>query len=481
MKKLYLGAAVTAALFSGVANAAPPVINPATTYEIFLSGASAPRVFLEKLLTDATVPVANRLCANPAAVIKFQDNVNGANQNAYYCVGNTANPVLAPLLTGVKKNILLYKRSSGGSIYGVNPIVLDTLAGGQVAFLKIDPTCTGTGPYVCAGTQLKTPDFGVSDVDPGKFTGSNYPLPAPAGWTPITAAGVAKLNVLSGPSQVFGIVVNTTFRNALQAAQGKVVGSELAANQPSLTSLQVANILKGTYTAGAGLPALTAGKSLHMCGRTNGSGTKATTAIKFLNYPCAAGAASPKADTGAATTAGTVLVHQMASSGNLDECLSELNSGTNTVGTAFNNIWGAAWAIGYQGTENNANGNVLTPVKPYRFVKINGVASTLANVFANTYKDWTDLTFQYNKTHVFDANELAIVKEIIKEAGQPTVVGKLDDPDATHIFGQAGYMGSPVFWTPATPNLPNPVNRYSHATRVPALPVNDCKVITAPY
>jgi hypothetical protein len=484
MNKIILGAAVSAALLSGVAHAAPPVINPANTYAIYTSGTSAARLYIEKLLTDTTVPAAQRLCAGPSIV--FKDSGSGTNQNAYYCVGNTANPALAPYFgtgnipgttTPKKTYLLMYKRSAGGSIYGVNPLVLDNgtsvpPATSKVDFLKIDATCTGTGPYTCAGVQSVTPDFGGSDVDPGKFIGTNYPLPAPAGWTPINAAGLTKLQVVSGPTQVFGMVANTFFFNQLKTTQ--------AAVRPSLTTAQVANLLKGTYTPGAGLPALAAGKSLHICARVNGSGTKATSAIKFLNYPCVAGAVGPKADTGAAANGSqAVLVHQMSSHGDMEECLAELNAGTNTVGTKFNNIWGQAWAIGYAGTENNANG-----AKPYQFLKLNGIEPTLANVYNNLYKDWTELTFQYNKTHVFDTvaayntAEKAIVNEIIREAGNPVVLGNLDTPDATHTWGQSGLMGSPVFWTPPSAVLPKPVNRYSHATRTPALPVNDCKVPT---
>ena len=509
MKKLLLGAALTAAMAAGAANAAitlvggKPVINPADTYQVFLSGASAPRVFLEQLMLDSTVPVANRICTG--TVYKFQDDGSGSNQNAYFCVGNTANPTLAPFLTGARKNILLYKRSAGGSIFGVTPIINNALTSANIPFLRVSPTsptttvgqpatsgvtpctalsattfrCTyadGTATSHASSTWTK-PDFGVSDVDPGKFVGSNVP----AGFPAVTAAGLATMQIRTGFSQNFGIITNVRFRNALQAAQGRLVGSELVANQPTLTPAQVSSILRGVLPAG--LPAIPAGQSLHICGRTNGSGTKAATAIKFLNFPCVAGAASPKADTGTAPdAAGTILVHQMASSGDLDECMAEMDSGVNTVGTKFNNIWGARYAIGYQGTENNANN-----AKAYRFIKINGFEPTLLNVFNNRYIDWVESTYQYNKTatsHLFQtsnplfvANKLQVVNEIIKAAGNPVVIGKLNVPDATHTWGQAGFMASPVnYVAPLVLNLAAPANRYSYATRSPALPTNNCKV-----
>jgi hypothetical protein len=524
MKKMILGVAVTAALAAGSANAAitlvggKPVINPADTFQVFLSGASASRVFIEQSMVDTTVPVANRLCTGK--VYKFQDNGNGTNQNAYLCVGNTANPTLAPLLAGAKKNILLYKRSAGGSAMGVSPIVNEALTSGNIAFLKLSTATTRAGvpnvslttnctlastsatidTYTCvytegtlgAGPDVATthpsslwtkPDFGVSDVDPGKFVGSNVP----AGFTAVTSAGLATLQVKAAFSQNFGIITNVAFRNALQAAQGKLVGSETAANQPTLTTAQVASILKGTLPAplAGSFPAMPAGKSLHICGRTNGSGTKAQASIKFLRYPCGS-ADSIKKDTGTApNAAGVVLVHQMNSSGDLDECMAELNAGTNTVGTKFNNIWGTAYAIGYQGTENNANNS-----KAYRFIKVNAKEPTLLNVYnSNSYIDWVESTFQYNKTatsHLFAttsplyvANKRQLVDEMIKQIGNPVVIGKLNTPDATHTWGQSGFMATPVNWVaPLALNQAAPVNRFSHATRSPALPVNDCKVPT---
>jgi hypothetical protein len=515
MKKLLLGAAVSAALFVSGANAAitvvggKPVITPADTYEIYLSGASASRVFIEQLLTSAVVPAASRLC-NPATTIyKYKDGGSGGDQNAYLCVGNTANPALAPLLAGAKKNLLIYKRSLGGSALGVNPIITDS----AITFLKVDNAANCSTPVVGGGlstltctftdgnpalSQLKKPDFGISDVDPIQFQGVN----TPAGFLPVTAADLAKLNVKSAAAQVFGVVVNTKLREALQQAQFPATSTcnptnaghtvavrESATCQPSLDSAQIASIFTGKLSAWSQLKLGAAGDlfasttaagikppnaRIHICSRTNGSGTKAQFGDKFLNYPCAGSVATPpKPDTGITPEATNVTqVHQLGSGGQLSECLSELDGGVNTIGTAFNNTYGIRWAIGIQGAENNANLS-----SAYRFVKVDGVAPTLANVVNGKYKDWVELTFQTNKLHVFDANEAAIVNEVVKQAGNPAVMGATNNPAALHTWGQSGFLAVPTsFAAPVNGvlNLASPINPLSHAVSA-AIPTNACR------
>jgi hypothetical protein len=391
MKKLLLGAAVTASLFAGVANA--------TDYNIFISGASASRVFLEKFLTDATVPAANRVCTG---AVRVEADSAKNNQNRYTCLANVpANKAL--VAGGVKPGdkMSIYKRSAGGSIYGVNPVVLDA-------------------PVEFFNKVKAKPDLGVSDLAPISFTpaSGDFISPPGTGWTPITPAGNAKLAIRPIFLQTFGIVVNNKFKAAL------------GGGQPSLTSAQVVSILKfGKYPAS--LPALPVGKNLLLCARTAGSGTKATTTRAFgIGKPITASTI-------------TVTVKENASQGDMEACLAAA----------------PGWALGYSGTENNANG-----AKPYSFVKIGGVVPTLANVFSNKYKDVGISTCQYNKTH-FPANPVgvatkAIVTEICKEMGFPRVVGNIDTPDAKHSWGQSGFMALSTLWTPPfpkTPNLPAPV------------------------
>jgi hypothetical protein len=516
MKKLLLGAATAAALFAGGANAAItvgaggiPVITPADTYEIYLSGASAPVKFIEQLLTNPTIPSASRLCNSAKTIYKYKDNGSGSDQNAYLCEMNTLNPTLAPLAAGVKKNLLVYKRSLGGSAQGVSPIITNS----AITFLKVDNAANCIAPVVSGGlstisctftdgnpalSQLKTPDFGVSDVDPIQFQGVN----TPAGFLPVTAADIAKLNIKSAAAQTFGVVVTTKLREALQQAQFPATSvcnptnaghtaavRETAACMPSLDSAQIASIFTGKLSAWSQLKIGAAGDlfasatapgikptsaRLHVCSRTNGSGTKAQFGVKFLGYPCTGSVGTaPKADTGTLAEAiAQTQVHQLGSGGQLTECMTELDSGVNTVGTAFNNTYGFRWAIGIQGTENNANLS-----SAYRFIKVDGVEPTLANVANGKYKDWVELTYQTNKLHVFDANESAIINEFVKQSGNPTVMGVTNNPAALHSWGLSGFLAVPTAFTAPVNGVvapASPVNPLSHAVSA-AIPTNACR------
>lgn len=515
MKKLILGAAVSAALFAGAAQAAitldgagKVVVTPADTYEIYLGGASAALDYIEHLATSTSVITADRMCDSTQPIYKFKDNGGGKDQNAYYCTLNPLNPQLVGLAGG-KANLLIYKRSVGGSAYGVTPIIDDAkgAASASIAFLNVDPSVC-TVPAASAGLQVSTctysastagqfqmaiPDFGVSDVDPEQFRGNN----TPAGFSPVNPSDLSLLNVDSAGGQVFGIGATKKLRNALQEAQFGVgnacVGAETEVCMPSLTRDQVASIMTGKldswkdlkigaidlYTAAsaANKPG-NANARVHICTRTDGSGTKAQMGVNFLNYPCASAATAPAVDTGTLSEViAKTQVHALGSSGGVSECLRELDAGNNTIGTSFNNTYttgGARWAIGIQGLEKNAN-----QAEDWRFVKIDGVAPTLANVAKGKYHDWAELTFQYSKTHAWDLSEDLIVKEFIKAASNPNVIVSLNQTNV-HPFGDSGFLASPKNFTPdVNGNFVSsyPVNPYSHATTVQA--VNNCRVPAA--
>lgn len=514
MKKLLLGAAVSTALYGSLASAAVkvdsngiPVIEPATTYEIFLSGSSAAQPFIESLLTSSKVPVANRMCNSSKMIYKFSDTATlGKDQNAYLCELNTANPALKGLAAG-KANLLIYKRNNGGSAQGVTPVVADT----AIDFLKVDTaancTVAAAGTVGTSFTKIncnytagnpllansQKPDFGISDVDPIQFQGDN----TPSGFQPVTKDDVSKLTVKAAATQVFGIAVTKKLRDALQeitfGATNACVGSDKVDCMPSLGYTQIASIFTGKLSSWKQLKvgptgdlftnASTKNKPvtdrLHICRRTSGSGTGAQLGIKFLNYPCSDVATMPAVSTD--TTTGPTpevvpkaQVHAMSSAGAMSECLAELNSGTDTIGTSFDNSTrtnGARWAIGIQGTELNAN-----LASDWRFVKIDGVEPSLDKVVKGRYRDWVELTFQYNNAHVFDSSEKQIVDELIKESGNPMVMAATNLA-AVHPWGQAGFLATPQANTAIDSGLVNyakPVNPFSHGTTDAA--TNNCRM-----
>ncbi len=534
MKKLVLSAAVSAAMLSGVAQATPaidgnnlPVIQNSTTYTVYLSGASAARKFMEKLFTNTNVPAADAICDNSKPIWKFQNGTVNANgtlaaskgkkQNAYLCDINKANPALSGL---TKQHLLIYKRNEGGSAQGVSPIIADAkglVAASTIKFLNIASTNCATaltglpavgvlGKVQCnydpanpAKYSLAVPDFGISDVDPEQFQGAN----TPAGFAAVTSSDVGLLNVQSAAASVFGIPVTTSLRNALQEATFGIgnacVGSETEACMPSLSKAQIASIFTGqliswdqltvpgtatglfTYLSNNGSAYLPTGNlaaggfpdTVHICRRVQGSGTQAQLGINFLNYPCFSGASAPAGDTGVSTEQdGVTLVHALPSSGGLTSCLNELEAGTDTnPANDFANVYGKRWAIGLQALEKNAD-----RADSFRFIKVDGVAPTLANVANGKYYDWAELTFQYSKTHAWDAGEQIIADAIIKSAGNPLVLAAINT-GFVHSFGQSGLLAVPTLHTAnqdGTLNLALPVNPYSHATSGQS--INNCRV-----
>lgn len=536
MKRLILSAAIVATLNATAAQAAItldangiPVINPADTNILYLSGASAAEKFIEGVMTNTTVPAVDKICDTSKRLYKFQDTA-ATSQYAYLCERATTNPSVP----SNKANILIYKRSAGGSAFGVSPIVAEAngdTASATIEFLKLSgsPACSvttlaGVGALTkisCAYDPLDpakhithVPDFGISDVDPAQFTGNNSPINPSTGvpYANVTSDDVAKLTVKSASALTFGVPVTKNLYFALQAAQkttGAVpatcaLGDETEACMPSLSSAQIASIHAGAVvdwnqlkvgTVGlydwvsANAAAYLPGASyLHTCRRENGSGTQAQSNIKFLADPCtaAASATSPASDTvvqGFAEGDGVPMIHENNSSGNVDICLNELQDGTNAA-NSFDNTYGVRWAVGIQSLEKST-----AAATKYRFVKVDGVAPTLANVVKGKYRDWAENTFQYNTTHVFSAVAAentalkTLTDAVIKSSGAPEVMAKLNT-GFSHTFiplavNKGAYLAVPTNYDiePFGAFLDTrPVNPYSHATA--SISANNCRVPT---
>ena len=511
MKKRLLGAVVTAVLMAGNAHATLPVISSDTTV-IYLSGASASLDYINKLITSSAAPAADRFCDSTKEVWRYNDTIDGKTQNAFYCTKASTNAGL----TAAKSHLLIYKRSEGGSALGVSPLIHNE----AVAFLNI--TSPGTcvqGTAAVAGSTIGAanctydtgntiptqytsaiPDFGMSDVDPGQFRGNNVP----AGFSAITADDLGALTVKGASAVVFGEPVTLQLFKALQAAQiatgqipasaGCTVGLKTEACLPNLTSSQIASIHSGSWTSWNSLIVGSTGKGLydwtvanaptlaakvsdvHICRRTDGSGTQAQHGIVFLNSPCAdaSSATVPAHDQGSAEGDGFTMVHELETSGGVSDCLNTLDTATQKAGSAFTNGWtdGVRWAVGIQSLEKNGNN--------FEFVKVDGVAPTLANVVNGSYHDWVENTFQYNNTHFagLTADKKAVVNSVIAKAALPEVMAALNT-GFTHGFGNGAYLAVPSLFAPEANgafNTARPVNTYSRATISQS--VENCRVPT---
>ncbi len=502
MKKQLLSAAIAVASLAGFSQGAlahAPNVTPDLT--VHMSGATAPDKALVALFTN--------LC-DAGTLDIFRDDpgaaaTKGRNHNAFFCTIDSANvpnlTVNGAPVTSAK--VLFHKRSQGGSAQGVNPLI----DGVAIAHMRIDNgNCTqvaATNTWNCqaSGANLVNivSDAGVSDVEPKLFTGPNKPSNASA---VNPAQADAALEVIPAVGLVFGVPVTDALYIALQKAQNLLAapdgtgscapGDYTEACMPSLTKSEVATLISGQIKRwsefsinGTALTALTNGMTytdntvnppvvrnvtpsdtkVRYCKRIDGSGTGAQQYAKFLNNPCSSAGLNP--DWNSNVGAGPVK-HEVSGSGDMELCLTDFARGTNTAltitttnpdvfNTPINNGLVTAWAIGMQSLENNA-----THARPYRFIKIDGKAPTLENVFKGEYFDWVELTYQYRKA--ISQDKKTLIEKIAKDAGAPSIIATELNPSFVHAFGPSGYLANGnVFPFTHTLNLASPVNPYSHA------------------
>jgi len=491
-----IGAAVLASLSAG----AQAVYNPATeSFDLIVnvSGASAmDNAVLDRVDLDMCQANANK------AYLVQSGNTTSSLGN-YWGVACDASAA-----SGVTGKVLFLKRSAGGSAAGVGPVN----AAQNLAFIDRS-SCSdadANGVYTCptlngsaeipAVTGGSIPVGGLSDVAPSGFV------------DPINGGNFSTYDNLEAHefvTQLFGVVVNTSFRNALQAAQfgsgSACVGAETEACMPSLTRHQIASIFSADTglaswgslrvnrdgLAGTNGEALTASPAtaayrtapfdtkVHVCRRVVGSGTQAQFQYNFLDNPsktASGGALTPYTQSNTSFTTGPIIWNG-SGSGDVENCLEAYESGTTktitsaTGSTQINPAAGEtgptkAWAIGIQGTEKN---NTLG--KAYRFIKVDGIAPSLENAWNGKYFDFAESSCQ---TRTGDTSaEATFVKNTCTLTA--TTIAKLNlgadllyTPGGTgsgeHQWGVGGYM-LPSSVAGAAPDgakftLTNPVLNY---------------------
>ena len=526
MKKLLLSAAITAALFAGQAQATvltfqasgvPDLVaaKAGTNSEVWISGSSAATPFVEKsVIADCS-----------GTVYKY---ANSTTDFTWVCNSSIAAGTIN----------IVHKRDGGGSVTGVQSalgVTLPTYA--TTASLNTATACVGAPVAACTGATVVAAthagDINLADVDSAQFE-----IAANGG-----QVGAAALVNKSVATQIYGVVVNTRLRNAMQVASiqagtipstcatitkdatGAITAatgfSESEACMPSLTTAQISaifganrvtdwynlyfggtdNILNSLVgvQAAADQPSNT---DIHYCSRTAGSGTLATANIKFENQ-CFSGneaIATAKAQTISAETdplsGNQKVVHSMSGSGDLENCLIGLNNGAAqgtftpfpaTTNTAVAPAVNFRWAIGIMGTDRNAAGTLTgTPAKAYRFVKIDGFAPSAHNVAEGKYKFWSELATIGNTPA---ANTLGA--DILANMGSANQITALN---LTHNFGLSGFLGNatnpsflPTYDLPIAPgtlingafDALRPVNLYTHASAA-GLGLNHCRAPSIP-
>ncbi len=141
---------------------------------------------------------------------------------------------------------------------------------------------------------------------------------------------------------------------------------------------------------------------VHLCRRTQGSGTHAEWMIHHHRTNCAS--STDPMPTQPGLTGGKPAVFENSSSGNLGLCLDNLDQGTAYTGMTPPSAAGrASFAIGYQATEKNQGNG-----ENWRFVKTDGMAPTRENVFNGDYDQVYYLSFQNRTTAYLPSGQDAV-------------------------------------------------------------------------
>jgi len=451
MKMKYI-AAVCATLGSTGAMAqlalTPANIAAAQTY--YISGASAQANAVSAVLPTAT------FFANPTLVVK----ITGPGQNdARWGMSNAA------VTGGTSKPLLIVYRNSNGSGSGVRQLMAkravqnDGLDAAAVAALGAIPTVgpaatsvvadsnvlklTGCGAIsgapgsftaACTGTEKRSPDVALSDVNPAQLPGT---MPSgPNYFTLDQIAAASTRNAMQG----FGIAVNPNAYLALQkqnVADGLLpatcIGSAALPDcQPSIRKADYASLIsaEGNIKDSDSLfnSAVAAGE-VTVCRRVDTSGTQATSNTFFLNNVCGnigyQGAYNPLGATDSAP--GTLVYNEGSGTGNAKTCL--------------NNA--AGYRLGVLSLENTPTGT-----DTWKFVKIDGVSP-------NYTAAGGVVQFDSNQRQQFASGAYTYALEMFS-AVQPTATPdqlafasalntKLGDSTASNLAG-IGYFDLPGTW-----------------------------------
>lgn len=241
--------------FAAMSAQSASVPVPSGTTTIYVSGASA----VDNFFADTV----NTMMTGVTAIRGLTDD---GDYRAYL---GTSNGV-----TGVADgtNILLIKRSDGGSVFGVNPVARAE----KITTLDLDnctaitPTTSDPYSFECgtkgddqAAAAGLAPDFGLSDVEPNMFQGVNLK----AGGTALSAAELSSLVSQPVNQQGMGIVATDAVAGTTHISRAQY-GAMLAGRLASWEQVD-----------GTDEPVI-------VCRRTNGSGTQASYNWFFSGFPC---------------------------------------------------------------------------------------------------------------------------------------------------------------------------------------------------
>ena len=390
--KLHRFALAACAVVSGNAFALDPATTAAipAANQLYIAGSSALQSVIEGLLTQNCVAgTYTKYKGLAGSAAGSGDTTDGNSHNAYSCTLITGSDF--PSFDG--QNVVIVKRESGGSAYGVYPLVT-----GAATIAMIDlSTCSTTSASAgtCSGVANRAPQAGVSDLEPVAF---NYSVNQPTAFAGQTVSAGSFRSSTSVAEQIFALIVNDNLFNDLGVAQNTTT--------PTVSSAAFATIFAAGYNP-ASLGWTPFGKNLsnptnqvNLCSRGIGSGTRATAQIQFLQLPYNP-AAPQVVSTGDNTQgsvrggniAGTKFTSEESSSGNVVSCVAAANaSGGYSIG-----IVGADRDLSNTGThfvnlDNQVPGRATAKEGAYPWVfesfyqiNKNNVGSNATTILANAF------------------------------------------------------------------------------------------------
>jgi len=472
------------------------ILTPASVpnLSIYVSGSSTMDGQFRKLVTNLCDPVSPTN-SDKLIYLTTGNEIPDSWQQAFMC--RMSPPSSGGKVPGLSSSMIVavYKRSEGGSGFGVGPVA----SAKPIDFLnKFTCSATATGSVVenaishqifgNCGTARVASDAGISDVEPSMFRGPNLIDPSipensdinagDLGTVILQVADINKLVINSMNVTTYGIPVTLNLYRALQAVQGKDTSRDDVANMPTLSREQVASLMAGslsgdwanlTVNSGGTNVSLTSHSAvvagnwqthnldkIEICRPSSGSGAQAQYSALFHKSPCSSGGVQPLND-------------NTEFSGRMKDASSEEDF-SNPVWFNIGRIIGydgvlptapavhesqsagdvadcldrlqdnGVWGLGIQSLERGSD--------KWRFIKLNGVAPTLENVAKNNYFDWAVGTMQWRTVAAggpaSGSPKLAVLAAIKNQASQPPILAAINSGFNSRIKLADGTTNAPV-------------------------------------